>query len=282
MEASSGEGFVVAGFTRLFQVVHLVLIFVFGDGVDVGEVADEFFFRTDQVGIAEGGEEPVGFGLAGADAERLFSRRSLHLQAAIASHAGAGRDEATDDDVFLQAHEVVHLALDGGFGEHPGGLLEGGRGEEAVRGEGGLGDTEEHPFRGGFRAAPLANPLVHFVEVEPIVDLAGQQFRVTGVQDPPLAQHLPDDDLDVLIVDGDAVGGVDGLDFLDHVFLDGADALHLQDLLRIQRAFGERVAGAHLVAFLRPAGRRGRAPGGGARWAPRAPAVRRGRRSRAG
>jgi hypothetical protein len=44
--------------------------------------------------------------------------------------ARPGRDQATDDDVFLQALQRVDLAVDRGLGEHAGGLLEGGRRDE--------------------------------------------------------------------------------------------------------------------------------------------------------
>ena len=46
------------------------------------------------------------------------------LHAAVVLHAGAGRDQAAHDDVLLEAAQVVHLAVDGGFGEHARGLLE--------------------------------------------------------------------------------------------------------------------------------------------------------------
>src|SRR5690606_17194982 len=39
---------------------------------------------------------------------------------AVAGHARAGRNQLADDDVLLQAEQLVDLALDGGIGEHPG------------------------------------------------------------------------------------------------------------------------------------------------------------------
>ena len=41
-----------------------------------------------------------------------------------------------DDDVFLQADEMVHLALDGRVGEDLGGLLERGGRQERIRSQG--------------------------------------------------------------------------------------------------------------------------------------------------
>src|SRR5436305_4506600 len=51
---------------------------------------------------------------------------------AVILHAGAGRNEASHDDVLLQSAQVVHRSLDGGFGEHSRGLLERRRRNERV------------------------------------------------------------------------------------------------------------------------------------------------------
>ena len=53
----------------------------------------------------------------------LFEFRR-ELDVAVVLHAGAGRDETTDDDVFLQAAQIVDGAVDGRLGEDAGGLLE--------------------------------------------------------------------------------------------------------------------------------------------------------------
>src|SRR3972149_9020956 len=44
----------------------------------------------------------------------------------------ARRNELADDDVLLEADELVLLAGDGRLGEDPGGLLEGGRRQPAI------------------------------------------------------------------------------------------------------------------------------------------------------
>ncbi len=64
-------------------------------------------------------------------------RRARHLRARLRILLGlikrfyvdgilavAGRDEAADDDVFLQAAQLVDLGFDGGFDEHAGRILE--------------------------------------------------------------------------------------------------------------------------------------------------------------
>src|ERR1700694_3885700 len=47
----------------------------------------------------------------------------------VVVETGSGGDQLADDHVLLETAEAVHLAADRGFGEHPGGLLEGGRRE---------------------------------------------------------------------------------------------------------------------------------------------------------
>ena len=63
--------------------------------------------------------------------------------------ARPGGDKAADDDVFLKAAQVVHLALEGRLGEHLGGFLEGGRRDEGRGGQGRLRDAEDQRFGGG-------------------------------------------------------------------------------------------------------------------------------------
>ena len=46
---------------------------------------------------------------------------------------GTCGDELTDDDVLLQTGQRIDLALDGGLGQHAGGLLEGGGRQEGIR-----------------------------------------------------------------------------------------------------------------------------------------------------
>ena len=65
----------------------------------------------------------------------------FRFEVAVEGHAGAGGDEAAEDDVLLEAAEVVDPAFQGRFGEDAGGFLEGGGGDEGLAGEGGLGDA---------------------------------------------------------------------------------------------------------------------------------------------
>src|SRR4029079_2286848 len=73
---------------------------------------------------------------------------------------------------------------------------------------------------------------------------------VARLVDPDLPEHLPDDDLDVLVVDRDALAPVDLLDLLHQVALDGVLAPGVEVLLWVDRAVGDRIARADLRAVL--------------------------------
>ena len=188
-------------------------------------------------------------GLAG---EGLEGRPPLALLARgdVRRRARPGRDELADDDVLLEADQVVLGAVDGGLGEHPGRLLEGRRGEEARGVERGLGHAEEHGLGRGRLAALGEDAVVVLLELEAVDELGRQQIDVARLVDADLAQHLADDDLDVLVVDRDALAPVDLLDLLDEVALDGVLAPGVEVLLRVDRPVGDRVAGADLLAVL--------------------------------
>src|SRR5690606_23964585 len=76
------------------------------------------------------------------------------LQAAQVG-AGARRDQAADDDVFLQAFQRVLLPVDRSLGQDAGGLLERGRRDEAAGLQRRLGDAQQDRLHGGDAAAAL-------------------------------------------------------------------------------------------------------------------------------
>jgi len=107
-------------------------------------------------------------------------------------------NQMTDDDVLLQAAEVVTFARQRRFGEHAGGLLERCRSDEGLRAQRGLRDALEHGLSLGRPAATALNLLVRFTESDLIHVLVGQERRVAWVVlDADFSQHLADDDLDV-------------------------------------------------------------------------------------
>ena len=80
-------------------------------------------------------------------------------------------------------------------------------------------------------------------------ELTGQQVGVARLEDVHPAQHLPDDDLDVLVVDRHALRPVDLLHFLHHLQLHLAQPEDAQRVVRVHRAFDQLLPDAHPVAL---------------------------------
>ncbi len=103
------------------------------------------------------------------------------------------------------------------------------------------------PRRSGRALAGLP-PLLHDLLVlgleDELVDLfVDQELGVPDLLDLDPAQHHPDDRLDVLVVDGDALEPVDGLDLLEEVFGQLLLAEDAEDVVRVDRPVHEGVAG---------------------------------------
>src|SRR5262245_28568581 len=172
------------------------------------------------------------------------------LAQAVHHGAGAGRDQAADDDVLLEAFERVDLAVDRGFGEHARGLLERRRRDERAGLQRGLGDAEQHRVGDRFLLALLACAGIDLVELDAVDLLALDQLGLAGVVDLDLLQHLAHDHLDVLVVDRDALQPVDVLDLVDQVGGELLDALDRQDVVRRRVALDDGVALLDHVAVL--------------------------------
>jgi hypothetical protein len=81
-------------------------------------------------------------------------------------------------------------------------------------------------------------------------DLVDQEVGVADLADLHPPEHLPDDDLDVLVVDLDALQPVDLLDLVHEVASERLLALDLQDVVRVRRAIHQGLAGADVVALV--------------------------------
>src|SRR5207253_55013 len=148
--------------------------------------------------------------------ERAGLRHPVEL-VATRRETGARGDELADDDVLLEAQEPVLLAHDRGLGEDARRLLEGGGSEEARGRERRLRDAEQDRLRRRGLAARGDRPGVDVLELEAIEELHWEKLGVAGLLDADLAEHLADDDLDVLVVDRHTLASVDLLDLVDHV-----------------------------------------------------------------
>src|ERR1051326_8106780 len=199
-------------------------------------------------------ESTFGLFVCSRDFGLDFGGRLFHLwreaHVAVVLHAGAGRDEASDDDVLLQAAQVIDLAVDAGFGEHARGLLERRRRNERVGGERCLRDPEEQRPSSSRLAALRNHPLVLFAESELVGLLFEQEPGVAHVFDLHPAHHLPHNHFDVLVGDVDALQPVDFLDCIHQVSLQVFFAEHGEDVVRVERAVHQRFARLDALAFL--------------------------------
>src|SRR6516164_6622321 len=164
--------------------------------------------------------------------------------------AGTGGDQTADDDVLLESLERVDLAVDGGFGEHARGLLERRRRDERPGLQRRFGDSKQHRMADGLFLAFGLGPSVDLVKLDLVDLLALDELGFTSVVDLYLLQHLADDHLDMLVVDGDALQPVHVLDFVDEIGGQLLDTFDCQDVVRSRIALDDGVAFFNYVAVL--------------------------------
>lgn len=145
---------------------------------------------------------------------------------------------------------MVDLALDGGLGENARGADERRGGQPRVDRGSDLEGTQDRGL-GRRRVEALASHALDLVGELVTVDvLAEQVLGVTGVGDLDAAQHLASHDLDVLVVEVDALRVVDLLHVLDERVHRGLDVGQLAQVAEVDEALGDLVTGADLAAIL--------------------------------
>src|SRR5213078_120505 len=115
-----------------------------------------------------------------------------------------------------------------------------------------LGDTHEHRTTGGRLAALGDHAAVLRLEVRPVDEQARQELRGTRVDDRDPLEHLPDDDLDVLVVDLHALRPVHLLDLMGQVDLYRPRPQYPQQLVRVDGALGDLLPDVDVVAVGHP------------------------------
>src|SRR6476620_4520368 len=162
---------------------------------------------------------PNSDGLAGQYRRLPIGFRTNDIRIAILIEAGSGRNKSSHDYIFLQAQELIFLAVDRGFGQHACCLLERSRRNKAVRRQCSLRNTQEHRLAQGRLAAVVQNTLVFIFERETTHLTARQELRVSWILNSNLPQHLPNDYLDMLVVDRHPLQAIHVLDFVDQILL---------------------------------------------------------------
>src|SRR5690606_25556406 len=174
----------------------------------------------------------------------------LEVDVEAAVYARTRGDEVTDDDVLLEAGELVASAAYGGVGQNARGLLEGGCADERLCGQRRLRDAEQQRLGAGGRLALCDQLLIDIAEHRAVDVLALEELAVAAIGDAHLLKHLAHDRADVLVIDLHALEAVDLLHLVEQVLLHRTWPLDPQDVVRIDRTLGEAVTGAHLVALV--------------------------------
>ena len=102
---------------------------------------------------------------------------------------------------------------------------------------------------GGLAALLRRRRVFSVLEVEPVDLVAPEERGVARIGDLHLAQHLADDDLDVLVVNLHALEAINFLHFVDQVLLERLRPEDLEDFVRDDGTFGELLALLHDVAL---------------------------------
>src|SRR4051812_48974048 len=173
----------------------------------------------------------------------------LDLEAAVATETRGRRDQLPDDHVLLEAEQAIRLALERRVREDLGGLLERGGRQERVGRKRGLGDAEDDLLDRRLLLLRLVQIVVGRRNLVAVGELAGQVVGVALLLDADLAHHLAHDQLDVLVVDVDALRLVDLLDLVDEVQLERCAAPDFEHLGRVDRALVELGTALDLVAL---------------------------------
>src|SRR5580704_11973273 len=88
------------------------------------------------------------------------------------------------------------------------------------------------------------------MELRRFNQLPRKQRRIAAFDDLHLAKHRTNDDLDVLVVDVDALRPVDLLHFLHEIVLQRGLTLYAENVVRIERAFVELISRQDLLTIL--------------------------------
>ena len=149
----------------------------------------------------------------------------------------------------LRPIRLSPLAVDGGLGEHPGGLLERRRRQPRLGGQRCLGDAHDLGPTLGRLLALLDHALLVSRKTLASARSPGRNDGVAGLLHADAAGHLAHDQLDVLVADRHTLVAVHLLDLFDEVRLGLADALDLHDLLRVEGTVGDRLAGLDVLTI---------------------------------
>ena len=144
--------------------------------------------------------------------------------------------------------EIIAFGFDRGIGEDTGGFLEGSSGEERIGLKRGLGDAKDERLADSWALASEDRFGVFSGEAVDGDASSWKHSSITTIDDDNLAEHLTDDDFEVLIGDVDTLGAIDLLDFLEHVDFEFLDVGIVKQLLRVDGTFGDLATTFDIIA----------------------------------
>src|SRR6266404_3977781 len=153
------------------------------------------------------------------------------------------------DHVLLESTEKINLAERSGFREHSGCILERSRRDETICLQGCFRDPEKHGNRFCRFTTLFGDSAIFFVEFKSVNLITPEQLGITRFGDFHLPQHLANNDLDMLIINLNALEPVHLLHLVYQVLLQVLRSADIQDFMRYNGTFGELRAFLHEIAL---------------------------------
>src|SRR5699024_5648486 len=156
-------------------------------------------------------------------------------------------DQLTDDDVLLQTDVLIEALVDSGIGNHVGGLLEGRRRQPRLGSQRSLGNTHNLRTQLSWLLALCLHTSIDLRRLRKVNQSIWQQIGVTSIDNGTATQHLTDDDLDVLVVDGYPLGAVNSLNLVDEVLFHTTAAENLKHVVWVSSTAHQTQTGGDVV-----------------------------------
>src|SRR5258708_27173903 len=151
--------------------------------------------------------------------------------------------------VLLKSTEKIDLAERRRFREHSGSILEGSRRDETIGLKRRLGNPKKH--WNGFRrfTTLFGDSPIFFVEFKSVDLITPEQFGITRFGDFHFPQHLANNDLDMFIINLNALEAVHLLHLVYQMLLQILRSADIQDFMRYNGTFSELRTFLHEIAL---------------------------------
>ena len=168
----------------------------------------------------------------------------------ISLNACARRDQPTHNNVLLETGKFVYFACHGRIGQNLGGLLEGCRGNKAFRGQRRLGNPEKQRFCNRRLLAFSKQPVTFIFELPPFDLFADHEFRISGHGNHYPAQHLTDNDFNMLVIDFYALQTINFLNFIHQKLCQFLNSENPENVIGDDRSLHQALTGLHIIALM--------------------------------